>query len=332
MLLIIIVILAIAFVLYTILGGADYGAAIIETFTGRRGEQTISKAIAPVWEANHVWLILAIVIIFTAFPQVYTTISTSLHIPLLIALIGIVLRGSSFTFRHYDISQGISHKYYTAFFQASSFVTPFFLGVTLGAMIYGGIDLSATGGFYEQFIKPWFNIFCFMVGLFATSLFGYIAAVFLIGEAADLVEQKRYIYLSKVFLFVTMSMGVLVFLIAEWEGHHLVKAFFRSPLSIAALSAVVLLIPLIFYLFNRPNIAYLRAVVGIQVTLIMLGWFAIQFPVLVNEKNGDHLTFYNTQAPYATLYQLLIALFVGLLLIIPSFYFLFKVFKRTGEP
>ena len=97
------------------------------------------------------------------------------------------------------------------------------------------------------------------------------------------------------------------------------------------MGTVVLITPLVFYLFNHPVIRLLRITVAIQVSLIMLGWFAIQFPVLVFEKNGNHLTFYNTQAPYATLYQLVIALFVGLILIIPSFYFLFKVFKRPKE-
>ena len=126
MLTIIILILGISFMLYTVLGGADYGAGIVETFTGKRGEKVISKAIAPVWEANHVWLILAIVILFSGFPLIYSTISTALHIPLMVVLIGIVLRGTSFTFRHYDVSHDFTHKYYTGLFRVSSFVTPFF--------------------------------------------------------------------------------------------------------------------------------------------------------------------------------------------------------------
>ncbi len=331
MLSIIILILGVSFILYTVLGGADYGAGIIETFYGRRGEKAISKAIAPVWEANHVWLILAIVILFTGFPLIYATISTALHIPLMVVLIGIVLRGTSFTFRHYDVSHDFTHKYYTVLFRVSSFVTPFFLGITLGAMIFGNIDMNVSGGFYDHFINPWFNWFCVTMGLFSTSLFGYIAAVFMIGEAGYPVEQTKYTRLSKQFLFFCIGIGVLVFVVAEAQGHHLFKAFFKSSLSIICLTVVLLLIPLIYYLFNHPNIVYLRAAVAVQIALIMSGWFAIQFPVMVNERNGNHLTFYNTQAPEATLYQLIIALFVGLLLIVPSFYFLFKVFKKTNE-
>ncbi|MEI6948478.1 cytochrome d ubiquinol oxidase subunit II [Paraflavisolibacter sp. H34] len=331
MLIIIIAILAVAFILYTLLGGADFGAGIVETFAGRKGEKLISKAIAPVWEANHVWLILAIVIIFTGFPQVYAAISVALHIPLMVVLIGIVLRGSFFTFRHYDVTHDKSHKYYTALFQVSSFLTPVFLGITLGAMIYGDITLSNTGSFHERFIQPWFNPFCFSVGLFSTFLFGYIAAVFLVGEATYPIEQQRYVRLSKLFFALTFAMGVLVFIAAEVGDHHLVKSFFRSGISITAFSLVTLFIPVIFYLFHHPNTAYLRAAISVQVVLIMVGWFAIQFPILVYEKNGNHLTFYNTAAPEATQYQLLIALFVGLLLVIPSFYFLFKVFKQRPD-
>ena len=325
MLSVVIIILGISFILYALLGGADFGAGIVETFTGRKGEKVISKAIAPVWEANHVWLILAIVILFTGFPRVYATISTSLHIPLMVVLIGIVLRGSSFTFRHYDVTRDESHKYYTAFFKISSFITPFFLGITLGAMIFGDIQVDASGSFYDLFIHPWLNAFCISMGLFSTALFGYIAAVFLLGET---VEKKKYARLSRFLLVITIAMGALVFIVAEAQGHHLLQQFIRSPLSILCLSLVAVLIPLIFYLIKHPEVRFLRIVVGAQVSLIMIGWFAIQFPVLVYEKNGNHLTFYNTQAPEATLAQLLIALFVGLILVIPAFYFLFRVFKK----
>jgi cytochrome d ubiquinol oxidase subunit II len=246
----------------------------------------------------------------------------------MIVLMGIVLRGSSFTFRHYDVTPHVTHKYYTGFFQISSIVTPFFLGITLGAMIYGEIETGIPTGFYEGYVAPWLNLFCIMMGLFSTSLFGYIAAVFMIGEAGYAVEQKRYTTLSKLFLTVTIITGLLVFVTAEFRSHQLVRDFFRSGLNITALGIVALITPVIYYLFNHPRIRILRIVVGLQVALIMLGWFAIQFPVLVRAKDGNHLTFYNTQAPYATQYQLVIALFVGLLLVIPSFYFLFRVFKK----
>ena len=329
MLTIIILILGSSFLLYTVLGGADFGAGIIETFAGRKGERTIAKAIAPVWEANHVWLILAVVILFTGFPAVYASISLVLHIPLMLVLIGIIFRGCAFTFRHYDAASDTTHKYYTILFKLSSFVTPFFLGVTLAAMMLGRITFDADAGFYEKFMRPWVNIFCFTMGMFAISLFGYISATFLVGETKEDRERRKYALFSKQFMISTMLLGLLVFIMAEAEGHPLTNEFLASPLSIGMLLCVWLLCPFIWFFLNRKNnkTIYLRLAIGVQVTAVLMGWFYIQFPVLIQVSNGQHMTIYNTQAPEATLNQLLIALIVGLVLVVPGFLFLFGVFK-----
>ena len=329
MLTLIILILAVSFILYTLLGGADFGAGIVEIFGGRKEEHTISKAIAPVWEANHVWLILAIVIIFTGFPAVYASLSTALHIPLMMVLIGIIFRGSAFTFRHYDVVHDNTHKYYTVLFKASSLITPFFLGITLGAMILGRITFDYSAGFYKMFVAPWLNIFCATMGLFAVSLFGYISSVFLVGETKDDRERRKYSVVAKMFMLFTMALGLLVFLTAEMEGHQLANEFFQSPISIGMFLLALLLCPVIWFYSNRISnkTVYLRIGIGMQVTAILVGWFYIQYPVLIQVEGGAHLTFFNTQAPYATMKQLLIALIVGLILVVPAFMYLFKVFK-----
>jgi cytochrome d ubiquinol oxidase subunit II len=332
MLVLIIIILATAFILYTLLGGADFGAGIIETFAGRGQQSTISKAIAPVWEANHVWLILAVVILFTGFPAVYSSLSLVLHIPLLLVLIGIIFRGSAFTFRYYDVKKDHTHKYFTALFKISSFITPIFLGMTLGALIFGAIDFNPAAGFYAQFVAPWLNLFCFAMGLFSTSLFAYIAAVFLIGETKDESEFSKYRRIAKKAALCTILMGLLVFVIAELEHHHLLRQFLRSPISVSCLVIAGILIPFIFKFINSRQNTFLRAAIGLQVTAILIGWFAIQFPVLIKVKNGEDLTFFNTQAPASTQLQLLIALIVGLIVIIPAFIYLFRVFKKTEAP
>ena len=331
MLTLVIIILGASFLLYTLLGGADFGAGIIETFAGRKGEKIISRAIAPVWEANHVWLILAVVILFTAFPLVYSSLSLALHIPLMVVLLGIICRGSAFTFRHYDVHQEGVHKYYTLLFIVSSFVTPLFLGITLGAMILGRITFDRSAGFYEIFISPWLNVFCFSMGIFSICLFAYIAAAFLTGEARTEPEQARYKKLSARAMLLTAGSGLLVFVAAETSGSHLLREFLRSPLSIAALLLASVLVPVVLYFLKKHSIVYLRIAVGTQVTAILAGWFAIQYPVLIHVQNGGHLTFYNTQAPPATLTQLLIALIVGLVLVIPAFIYLFRVFKVEKE-
>jgi cytochrome bd ubiquinol oxidase subunit II len=329
MLTLIIIILGASFALYTILGGADFGAGIIETFAGKKGERTISKAIAPVWEANHVWLILAVVILFTAFPTVYASLSLVLHIPLMMVLLGIIFRGTAFTFRHYDVLHDHTHKYYTLLFKVSSFVTPFFLGVTLGAMILGRLTFDQSVGFYEMFIAPWLNVFCFIMGVFVVTLFAYISAVFLVGETRNDRERRRYAMFSRQLMVFTMLFGLLVFAAAEMEGHHLFDEFRRSSVSIITLLSATLLCPVIYIFLNRSSnkTLYLRVAVGVQVTAILTGWFYIQYPVLIQVRGGEDYTFFNTQAPQATLQQLLIALIVGLVMVVPGFLYLFKVFK-----
>jgi cytochrome d ubiquinol oxidase subunit II len=124
-------------------------------------------------------------------------------------------------------------------------------------------------------------------------------------------------------------MGLLVFVIAELEHHHLLRQFLQSPISMGCFFMACFLIPLIFRFMNRKQNTYLRAGIGLQVTSILIGWFAIQYPVLIKVKDGQDLTFFNTQAPASTQLQLLIALIVGLIVIIPAFIYLFRVFKKT---
>lgn len=333
MLILIVIILGASFILYALLGGADFGAGIVESFAGKREEITISRAIAPVWEANHVWLILAVVILFTGFPLVYASLSWVLHIPLMMVLLGIIMRGTAFTFRHYDVHQGRLHKYYSFLFRISSFITPVFLGMILGAMILGRISLDRSQGFYDLFIAPWLNWFCLTMGVFTACLFAYLASVFLVGETNIERERIKYAKFSKLSMIATMILGLVVFIIAEAEGHSLTGRFLHSTPSIIMLIIAALLCPMIWHFLNKEKnkTIYLRLGTGIQVAAIILGWFYIQFPVLIEVKNSAELTFYNTQAPAATLEQLFIALIIGLLLVIPGFVVLFRIFKIKKE-
>ncbi|MEP7320059.1 MAG: cytochrome d ubiquinol oxidase subunit II, partial [Panacibacter sp.] len=161
------------------------------------------------------------------------------------------------------------------------------------------------------------------------SLFAYLAAVFLVGETKIERERKKYVRFAKYSMITTMLLGLLVFIQAEAAGHNLARAFLHSSASIIMLVAATLLCPFIWHFLNKEKnkTIYLRIGSGIQVTAILAGWFFIQFPVLIAVKNSKPLTFFNTQAPAATLQQLIIALSVGLVLVIPGFVYLFRVFK-----
>lgn len=327
---IIIAVLCISVLLYVLLGGADFGAGIIEIITGKRGANTISAAIAPVWEANHVWIILAIVILFNGFPLAYTSLTTYLHIPLLLVLIGIIVRGSAFTFRYYDIEKGPSYVYYSWFFKTASLLTPFFMGVILGAVMLGKIPPGPTGTFYEVFVAPWLNWFTFTTGIFVTLLFAWIASAYLIGETKD--ETYPLFARASFALYVLLIIsGLGVFVSAEFYGVHLFERFMGSIISMSFVVINTILIPLIWIQIKRRNVLWTRLLTGAQTAGILIGWFAIQFPVMIYISNNDHLTVWNTQAPHITMYYLFWALVVGVLLIFPAFGYLFKVFKFKGD-
>ncbi len=326
----IISVLGISILLYVLLGGADFGAGIVELTLGKKGSNTVSKALAPVWEANHIWIILAVVILFNGFPKAYTVMSTYLHIPLLLALIGIIIRGSAFTFRYYDAVEGRIYNYYSWFFRISSILTPFFLGMILGAIIKGDIPSSTDGSFSRIFIYPWFNLFTVSTGVFLTLLFGWIASVYLIGEVKES-DLKRFSRISYIFLVLLILCGALVFLSAELTGTHFFKMFLNSTISIICVSTATLLLPVLITSISRRRILLSRLAAGAITTCILVGWFAVQFPVMIYRSHGDHVTIWNSQAPSATIYYLMIALIVGILLVLPAFAYLFQVFKFSDK-
>src|SRR5215203_2683166 len=146
---------------YALMGGADYGGGVWDLLARgpRAGRQRalIAEAIGPVWEANHVWLILVIVMLFTAFPLAFATVSTALHVPLTVMLIGIVLRGTAFTFRSYDSKRDHVQRRWSIVFSVASLVTPVVLGMTVGAIASGTIRVEnglVTSGFFASWLAP----------------------------------------------------------------------------------------------------------------------------------------------------------------------------------
>lgn len=318
--------LAVSLLLYALFGGADFGAGVVELFTRRKEQTVIAHAIGPVWEANHVWLIVAVVILFMGFPRVYAALSTYLHIPLLLVLLGIVLRGSAFAFRHYDAVRDRSESYYTFLFRLSSVLTPLFLGIVVGAVILGRIDPGAAN-FYDAYIGPWLNWFCVAVGVFTVCLFALLAAVYLTGETRDREEQRLFMRLARGLSFAAVIAGGLVFPAADRYGLPLFGMFSAEPVAVGAVTIATVALPLLWRSLIAGSVLWSRVLAVVQVVLILGAWFYVQYPVVVRVADGDHLTFANTAAPYASLLQLVLALVVGSCIIFPSLYFLFRTFK-----
>ncbi len=337
MLYIVIFFFMVSIFLYCLLGGADFGAGIVE-LTARgsskeRARKLISKAMAPIWEANHMWLIIAVVILFNAFPKIYSQVSISLYIPLILLLVGIVLRGTAFTFRHYDAVKDFSQEVYSKAFSYSSIMVSFFFGLVVGALVSGKIPVYPAN-FLDGYIFPWFNLFSISVGIFICSLFAFIASVFLLGDTADQELIKDFIIKSKIAIIVMVISGGLVFVSSLIEGVGFTKKFISNPISITLIAAATALLPLLWKVLSKGWKWLSRFLVGVQLSFIIGAFYSVYFPAIVKLRDAEDLTLYNSAAPEITLTLLAWALMVGSVIIFPSLFFLFKVFKlgRKEEP
>ena len=168
-----------ALIVYALTGGADYGGGVIDLFArGPRAKDLralIARAIGPIWEANHVWLILVIVLMFVCLPKAFAAIMTALHIPLTILLIGLVLRGSAFVFRAYDDPSNDVQRRWSLIFAVASVVSPWALGATLGAVASGTITFDAAGRVQTDFVSAWVAPFPAALGFFVVALFTLLA-------------------------------------------------------------------------------------------------------------------------------------------------------------
>ena len=320
--------LALALNAYVLLGGADFGGGVWDMLASgpRRDRQreVIAHALGPIWEANHVWLILAIVLSFTCFPPVYARLGTVLHIPLTLMLVGIVLRGSAFTFRTYDSQHDATQRRWGRIFSSASVITPVLLGVSIGAVASGRV--RETGGtFGQQFVEPWLTPFAFSVGLLALVLFAFLAAVFLTLETHDpeLCEdfRRRAIGAGVAVFFASALVLLLSHSAAPLVRAGLVSSPWALPLHLATgITAVGVLAALWYRRFRLARIG-----VGLQVSLIFWGWPMAQYPLLV----PPDLTIERVAAPDATLRLVLIALAAGGVVLLPSLWYLFRIFKAV---
>ncbi|WP_438712660.1 cytochrome d ubiquinol oxidase subunit II [Aquimarina muelleri] len=318
--------------LYVVLGGADYGAGIIELFSSKENQKitkkTIYRVMGPVWEANHIWIIILIVILWIAFPVYYNIMVVHLHIPLTIILLGVTLRGVAFVFRHYDAVIDNSQKLYDGMFMVSSLITPIFLGIVFGALISGKINIVediSTLTFYEAFIMPWCNLFSILVGLFFAALCAFLSSVLLIGESTGK-NARIYVRKSIIATIIVVLLGLVTFGYGYISGNVFVKDFIRSPLAlIAVILSGVLLYPL-KRMIKKGNTVWSRSLAGIQVFLILLAAIIAHFPDIIITTNSS-VSLIEKIAPDSVIKALGISLIIGGAVILPGLFHLLKSFK-----
>lgn len=312
-----------ALTIYALLGGADYGGGVWDLLArgprAAKQRELVANAIGPIWEANHVWLILVVVLLFACFPPAFARISITLHIPIALMLIGIVLRGSAFTFRSYDAQVDHVQRRWGRMFAIPSMITPVLLGVILGAL---SMDLATAPSHAIAYFFRWVSPFPFAVGLFALVLFAFLAAVYLAAEAAEAELQDDFRGRA---IAAELAAGILalsVFLLApDHLRERLAGSWWTWPLQLAtAASALGTLVALRFRRF-----LWARVTAAAQVTLILWGWGLSQYPYLIRPE----LTIRNAAAPEVTLRLVLQALAAGSLLLIPSYWCLLRAFKSS---
>ncbi|MGZ3777713.1 MAG: cytochrome d ubiquinol oxidase subunit II [Mucilaginibacter sp.] len=333
MLYVIITYLWLALLLYLLLGGADFGAGIIELFTtepNRPQTRRISyHAIGPIWEANHMWLIIAIVILFVGFPGIYATMSTYLHIPLAIMLLGIIARGTAFAFRNYDAVVDNMQNVYNKIFVYSSFITPFFLGVIAGSTVSGQIELHANS-FLSAYIFSWLNWFSVSIGFFTVSLCGFIAAIYLIGEVGHDDERRRFVRKAMQMNIAAVVSGALVFICAVADGIPLAEWVFGNTVGIIAVALATISLVILWLMISRGRARTLRLLAGFQITMILLTVTYKHYPDIVILKNGGFLSLLDGGGNDKTIYALGLALLIGSLFILPALVYLIYSFQKRG--
>ncbi|HXT14145.1 MAG TPA: cytochrome d ubiquinol oxidase subunit II [Gemmatimonadaceae bacterium] len=322
-------IMVVALNAYVLMGGADFGGGVWDLLARgpRRLRQRtlIANSIAPIWEANHVWLIVVVVMLFTAFPLAFNELGIVLHIPLTIMLIGIVLRGTAFVFRSYG-GEGPARARWGVTFAVASTITPLILGMTIGALASGAVgDASravSAGSFAAVYVQPWLGLFPIAIGLMALSLFAFLAAVYLAHAStdADLREDFRLRALgAAVAVFAFAAIGLIV-------------AMRSAPIMAGALLAtgwaLVLHVVIgasattaIWALWTR-RFGLARVAAAAQVSLILWGWVFAQYPYILPTS----MRIRDAAAPRITLELLLGGLIAGALILIPSLRYLLRTF------
>ena len=311
---------------YALLGGADYGGGVWDLFArgprAREQRELIEHAIGPVWEANHVWLILVLVILFTAFPPAFAVISTALHIPLTLLLVGIVLRGAAFTFRTYDVQRDDVQRRWSYVFSIASTITPVLLGIVLGAIASGSIRVE-NGVVTSGFLWTWLAPFPISVGSFALALFAFLAAVYLTLEAQEREVREDFRRRALISGVAVGMLALTVFLLAGSGAPKVRACIYTAPWALPLHVATGVCAVAAFYTLWTRRYALARVFAAAQVTFILWGSALAQFPAIVEPD----VTIQSAAAPRITLQLLLGALGVGALLLFPSFFYLFRVFK-----
>jgi cytochrome bd ubiquinol oxidase subunit II len=307
---------------YALFGGADFGGGFWDLVAGgaERGERPralIQRSLTPVWEANHVWLIFILVVLWTAFPPAFSAVMTTLYVPIALAAVGIVLRGSGFAFR--KSIEGLSGRRAAgATFAISSLLTPFFMGAVVGAIASGNVPGDGNGAPFSSWLQP----LPLLTGAMFVASGAYLAAVFLIGDARRAGDEAMQRYFARRALAAAAVAGVAAaFGLVELhaEARYIFDRLTGEGLPLVVLSALCGIGVLLILLSHarRPastSSSLLRPLAAGAVVAVIWGWGVAQFPYLIPTS----LKITQSAAPPDTLGAVIVVFLVAAILVLPA--------------
>jgi cytochrome d ubiquinol oxidase subunit II len=313
----------IGLVLYTVLAGADFGAGFWQLFpgrgeSGRRIRDHAHDSMAPVWEANHVWLIFVITVIWTAYPVVFASVASTLTVPFLIAALGIVLRGTAYATRSGSASSRETAAIDTVL-AASSVLAPFALGTMVGAIASRRVPVgNAAGALWAS----WLNPTSLLIGVLAVATSAYLAAVYLAADAVRVGQPE----LARAFRARALAAGasagavaVAGIAVVHGDAHELYERLLHTD-AVAGLVLSVLAGIATLALVLRSRFEAARVTAALAVAAMIAGWAIAQNPLLL-----PGLTIEQAAAPHATLVCLVFAIVAGGVILFPSLGLLFRL-------
>jgi cytochrome bd ubiquinol oxidase subunit II len=309
--------------LYTVLGGADFGAGFWQLVAGK-GEpadeirEHAHHAMAPVWEANHVWLIFVLTVVWTAYPTAFGSIASTLSIPLFIAGIGIVMRGGAYLLRAGTRTAGEQRRVDTVF-AVSSVITPFALGTVIGALASERVHVGNPGG---SLVTSWLNPTSIAIGTLAVASGAYAAAVFLCGDAARQGEHALADRFRTRALAAGLAAGAVAIaglVVLHFDAERIFRRLTEGvalPALVVSVIAGVATLGLVWRRQYEPA----RYTAAVAVAATIAGWAVAQNPIFL-----QGLTIRQAAAGHDTLVAVVVAILAGALLLFPSLALLFRL-------
>jgi len=310
---------------YALFGGADFGAGFWDLTAGgaTRGERQralIDHSLGPVWEANHTWLIYCLVVFWSGFPRPFAAISTTLYLPLGLAVLGIVLRGSGFAFRKV-VATTSTRRLNGAAFAASSVITPFFLGAAGGGIASGRVPLAGHG----DPVSSWLNPTSLLAGLLAVAVCAYLAAVFLTVDARHEQDEDLERWFHRRAwgsAWVTGALSLAGLVVVHADARRVFDRLFGPALPAAAVSVLAGGAALLLLRRGKPRLV--RALAGLAVAALVIGWGTAQYPYLLGTSGRVQVT----AAPESSLVAIVVVFVAAALLVAPSMALLYSLQQR----